>query len=478
MQQHSEYDVYISYSSKDKEAVKPLAERLRDDGLRVWFDVWAIRPGDSIPGVIGNGLQNARVVLLFMSRNAFQSDWVKREYEVATLRDPANLAHHLIPVLLEDCQVPDILRVLRYVDWRGQSDDEYHLLLQECRSAAVLPEPRVGGSAIILGPGFSQIAGVPSGTEVFAAAPWFASATAHRHDLEVIAEWDRWLTRNPGSSTEQWMCELWQERDRASARSLYAKSMRFVLARAVTPDPWGANGIYFQGITSSVKNAAHQSFWQELLRKEYAVGHVVSVNHDILAEQGMHKSHSPHRDAPICYYGGFQYYQIVRKMRNVSGARSKYDAVELGHEVVLYKLRGSLNWALEPHGFKIHDDVRAAFRTDPQVGVPAVVPPVAGLALPEWLRPVREAAEKALAQSRNWIVCGLLPSALEPELRGLFSRASSCMSDALTIWVIGGEGDDLGGEWNTLCHDGATVRCLPMPDGITDPRCDFTAGNP
>jgi hypothetical protein len=32
------YDVFISHSEKDKSAVRELAERLRRDGLRVWFD--------------------------------------------------------------------------------------------------------------------------------------------------------------------------------------------------------------------------------------------------------------------------------------------------------------------------------------------------------------------------------------------------------------------------------------------------------
>jgi len=43
------YDLFLSHSAKDKEVVRPVAERLRADGLRVWFDEWEIKPGDSIP---------------------------------------------------------------------------------------------------------------------------------------------------------------------------------------------------------------------------------------------------------------------------------------------------------------------------------------------------------------------------------------------------------------------------------------------
>ena len=46
------HDVFPSHSSKDKAIVRPLAERLRSDGLRVWLDEWTIKPGDSIPAKI------------------------------------------------------------------------------------------------------------------------------------------------------------------------------------------------------------------------------------------------------------------------------------------------------------------------------------------------------------------------------------------------------------------------------------------
>ena len=42
------YDVFLSHSAKDKAVVRDVAERLKKDGLRVWFDEWEIQPGDSI----------------------------------------------------------------------------------------------------------------------------------------------------------------------------------------------------------------------------------------------------------------------------------------------------------------------------------------------------------------------------------------------------------------------------------------------
>ncbi len=46
------YDVFLSHSAKDKAVVRPLAERLRAGGVKVWFDEWVLKPGDSIPAKI------------------------------------------------------------------------------------------------------------------------------------------------------------------------------------------------------------------------------------------------------------------------------------------------------------------------------------------------------------------------------------------------------------------------------------------
>jgi hypothetical protein len=127
------YDVFLSHSSKDKSIVRELAVRLRGDGIRVWFDEWVIQPGDSIPSKIEQGLENSRVLMLCMSKNAFGSDWATLESQTFRFRDPLNKMRHFLPLRLDDSSPPGTLKQFLYVDWPGKDREEsYQRLLIAC----------------------------------------------------------------------------------------------------------------------------------------------------------------------------------------------------------------------------------------------------------------------------------------------------------------------------------------------------------
>ncbi|MBE0545493.1 MAG: toll/interleukin-1 receptor domain-containing protein [Verrucomicrobia bacterium] len=100
-----QYDVFLSHSAKDKAVVRPLAERLQADGLKVWFDEWVLKPGDSILAKIEEGLEHSRMLALCMSANAFGSDWAQLEAGTFRFRDPLNKERRFIPVRLDDAPI-------------------------------------------------------------------------------------------------------------------------------------------------------------------------------------------------------------------------------------------------------------------------------------------------------------------------------------------------------------------------------------
>ena len=99
------FDVFLSHSSKDKAVVRDVAERLRKDGLRVWLDDWVLRPGDSIPAKIEEGLEGSRVLVLCMSAQAFGSDWAQLESGTFRFRDPLNKERRFIPLRLDKAPI-------------------------------------------------------------------------------------------------------------------------------------------------------------------------------------------------------------------------------------------------------------------------------------------------------------------------------------------------------------------------------------
>ncbi|MEO6034785.1 MAG: toll/interleukin-1 receptor domain-containing protein, partial [Verrucomicrobiota bacterium] len=100
-----QFDVFLSHNHADKSRVRRLEERLKQAGLRVWFDEWNVRSGDIIALKVDEGLEQFRVLLLCLSPNALASDWVALE------------GRRFIPLLLADCELPDTLRRYKYVDY-------------------------------------------------------------------------------------------------------------------------------------------------------------------------------------------------------------------------------------------------------------------------------------------------------------------------------------------------------------------------
>ncbi len=134
------YDVFLSHSSKDKTVVRPLAERLRKDGLKVWFDEWVLKPGDSIPAKIEEGLEHSRVLLLCMSANAFGSEWAQLEAGTFRFRDPLNKERRFIPLQLDDTPIKGSLVQFLYINWNpADREQEYEKLLEACRHPVCWP---------------------------------------------------------------------------------------------------------------------------------------------------------------------------------------------------------------------------------------------------------------------------------------------------------------------------------------------------
>lgn len=77
-----EYDVFISHASEDKdEVVRPLVVALKSQGLRVWFDEFELKIGDSLRRKIDKGLANSRFGIVVLSKDFIRKGWTNYELD-------------------------------------------------------------------------------------------------------------------------------------------------------------------------------------------------------------------------------------------------------------------------------------------------------------------------------------------------------------------------------------------------------------
>lgn len=128
--ENSSGKIFISHASKDKDFVDQLVSDLAAHGIPVWYDKLDVRLGDSIPGKINSGISEAKYFLIVLSPAAVKSKWVQEELNAALMRQVASAGTFLIPVLVEDCDVPPLLNHRRFADFRESYEAGLEELLE------------------------------------------------------------------------------------------------------------------------------------------------------------------------------------------------------------------------------------------------------------------------------------------------------------------------------------------------------------
>jgi len=125
--QHA-YDVFISYSSRDREWVRGwLLPRLESAGLRVSIDYRDFELGLPILVNIERAVERSRHVLLVLTPNWIQSQWTDFESLLTSTADPAGRRRKLIPLMLQACELPARISMLSYADFTQPAEHEWQL---------------------------------------------------------------------------------------------------------------------------------------------------------------------------------------------------------------------------------------------------------------------------------------------------------------------------------------------------------------
>jgi TIR domain len=111
-------DIFLSYTEKDREAVRRLAESLQSAGWSVWWDR-RIPAGLTWRSVLDRELQRMRCMVVLWSQHSVASEWVCEEAA------EGRQLGRLVPVLIEHVRPPAGFREIQaadLVDWDGSQN--------------------------------------------------------------------------------------------------------------------------------------------------------------------------------------------------------------------------------------------------------------------------------------------------------------------------------------------------------------------
>jgi hypothetical protein len=140
--------VFVSHSARDKPFARKLVKALRGHNLHVWIDEQELQVGYSIVSGVSEGLRNAGYVVAVLSKASVASRWVQAELNATLMEELSGKGVVVLPVLIEDCELPTLLRDRVYADFRG----DFEVGLQ--RLLAVFQQERESTADVttVLGP--------------------------------------------------------------------------------------------------------------------------------------------------------------------------------------------------------------------------------------------------------------------------------------------------------------------------------------
>lgn len=114
--------LFLSYNSKDRPFVRRLRRELFDKGVRIWIDESEIKVGDSLIDKISEGIADVEFLGAILSPNSVSSRWVQAELRIAVTREINGKKLKVLPILIEDCELPVFLESMKYADFRSPAE--------------------------------------------------------------------------------------------------------------------------------------------------------------------------------------------------------------------------------------------------------------------------------------------------------------------------------------------------------------------
>ncbi|KAB0678731.1 toll/interleukin-1 receptor domain-containing protein [Aureimonas leprariae] len=122
-----DYDIAVSFAGEDRSIVSEFASSLDQKGVRIFYDnferatLWGKDLYQHLQGIYKD---NARYCIVFVSKHYKEKNWTRHELQQAQARSFLEVAEYILPVRLDDTDLPGLNPTIGYIDLRQVSLDE------------------------------------------------------------------------------------------------------------------------------------------------------------------------------------------------------------------------------------------------------------------------------------------------------------------------------------------------------------------
>ena len=137
--------IFISYSHADADFVARLGIGLVQNNVHVLVDKWELNVGDSILNWVQKSIQESGALLVVLSKTSVASAWCNKELNAGLMRELDEKRVLVLPILIEDCDIPLFLREKVYADFRTDFDAGLKSLLEALAKVSNVEQGRMKG---------------------------------------------------------------------------------------------------------------------------------------------------------------------------------------------------------------------------------------------------------------------------------------------------------------------------------------------
>jgi hypothetical protein len=123
----NEYDLAISFAGEDRHIVQSYAEAIKSHGLNIFFadfeavDLWGTNLYDTFDAIYR---LKAHYCVIFLSKHYAAKVWTNHERRSAQARALTENREYILPVRLDDTEIPGISPTIGYLDFERVGQEE------------------------------------------------------------------------------------------------------------------------------------------------------------------------------------------------------------------------------------------------------------------------------------------------------------------------------------------------------------------